>query len=137
MERQFNRHHGSTNRTFSLDQLVLAKDYRDGVEKWTADRIRRRIGRVTYDVEVQSPVWVRHAYQLRFFFSTGDRPVQPSHSTGYSPGDMFELRQDVSAAAPNPEVHPPSICTPRIWTDRSRRQVVHMQVNLRQLFYEQ
>ncbi|KAF6779109.1 hypothetical protein AHF37_01218 [Paragonimus kellicotti] len=43
--------------------------------------------------------------------------------------DTFELPQDVSAAAPNPEAHPPSICTPRRWTDRSRRQAAHIQVN--------
>ncbi|KAF7261755.1 hypothetical protein EG68_00626 [Paragonimus skrjabini miyazakii] len=65
MEQQFNRRHGATNRTFSLGQFVLAKEYRDGVEKWTAGRILRRTGRVTYDGELQSSIWVRHANQLR------------------------------------------------------------------------
>ncbi|KAF6773883.1 hypothetical protein AHF37_07289 [Paragonimus kellicotti] len=102
-------------------KLVLAKDYRDGVEKWTAGRILRRTGRVTYDVEVQSSIWVRHANQLRPSFQPVTVP-----SSRVIPLDIlldtFELPQDVSAAAPNPEAHPPSICTPRRWTDRSRRQ---------------
>ncbi|KAF8561701.1 hypothetical protein P879_07749, partial [Paragonimus westermani] len=33
--------------------------------------------------------------------------------------DTFELSEDVSATASNPEAHPPGICTPRIWTDHS------------------
>ncbi|KAF5398484.1 hypothetical protein PHET_07504 [Paragonimus heterotremus] len=41
--------------------------------------------------------------------------------------DTFDLSQEASATAPNPEAHPPSIYTPRRWTDRSRGQVVHMQ----------
>ncbi|KAF6774197.1 hypothetical protein AHF37_06128 [Paragonimus kellicotti] len=121
MEQQFNRRHGATNRTFSLGQLVLAKDYRDGVEKWTAGRILRRTGRVTYDVEVQSSIWVRHANQLRPSFQPVTVP-----SSRVIPLDIlldtFELPQDVSAAAPNPEAHPPSICTPRRWTDPSSIQ---------------
>ncbi|KAF6773972.1 hypothetical protein AHF37_06755 [Paragonimus kellicotti] len=112
-------------------QPVFTKDYRDGIEKWTAGRILRRTGRVTYDVEVQSSIWVRHANQLRPSFQPVTVP-----SSRVIPLDIlldtFELPQDVSAAAPNPEAHPPSICTPRRWTDRSRRQVVHMQVNPRQ-----
>ncbi|KAF5395745.1 hypothetical protein PHET_11552 [Paragonimus heterotremus] len=135
MEHQFNRRHGATNRTFSLGQFVLAKDYRDGVEKWTADRILRQSGRVTYDMEVQSPVWVRHTNQLRPSFQSVtvlSSRVIPLHVLL----DTFDLSEYVSAAAPNPEAHSPTICTPR-WTDRSRRQVVHMQVNPRQRSYEQ
>ncbi|KAF7235519.1 Gag-pol polyprotein [Paragonimus skrjabini miyazakii] len=131
MEQQFNRRHGATNRTFSLGQFVLANDYRDGVEKWTAGRILRRTGRVTYDVEVQFSVWVRHANQLR----PSLQPVTvPSNRV--IPLDVlldtFDLSQDVSAAAPNPEAHLPSTCTPKRWSDRPRRQVAHMQVNPRQ-----
>ncbi|KAF7243789.1 hypothetical protein EG68_09601 [Paragonimus skrjabini miyazakii] len=105
MEQQVNR------------QLVLAKDYHDGDEKWTSDRILRRIGRVANDVVVQSSTWVRHANQLRLSFQPMTVP-----SSRVIPSDIFldtfELPQDVSVAAPNPEVHPPSICTPRRWTDR-------------------
>ncbi|KAF7242672.1 hypothetical protein EG68_10163 [Paragonimus skrjabini miyazakii] len=122
MERQFNRRHGAINHTFSLGQFVLAKNYHDGVEKWNAGRILRRTGRVTYDVEVQSSVRVRHANQLRPSFQPVTVP-----SNRIIPLDVlldtFDLSQDVSAAAPNPETHPPSTCTPRRWTDRPQRQV--------------
>ncbi|KAF8561749.1 hypothetical protein P879_07702 [Paragonimus westermani] len=99
MEQQFNRRHGATNCTFSLGQLVLAKDYRDGVGKWTAGRILRRTGRVTHDMEVQSSVWVTVP-------STRVIPLDIIL-------DTFELPQDVLATAPNPETHPPGIFKPR------------------------
>ncbi|KAF7258310.1 hypothetical protein EG68_04224 [Paragonimus skrjabini miyazakii] len=122
MEQQFNRRHDATNRTFSLSQFVLAEDYRDGGEKWTAGRILRRTSRVTYDVEVQpSPVTV-----------PSNRVIPLDVLL-----DTFDLSQEVSAAAPNPEALLPSTCTPTRWTDRPRRQVVHMQVNPRQRSYEQ
>ncbi|KAF7257558.1 hypothetical protein EG68_08876 [Paragonimus skrjabini miyazakii] len=121
MEQQFNRRQGATNRTSSLGRLVLAKDCRDSAEKWTAGRILRRTGRVTYDVEVQSSIWGPLRKSTASFFST----------------DTFHTPQEVSAAAPNPEAHPPAICTPRRWTDRSRRQAAHMEVNPRQRSYEQ
>ncbi|KAF7234807.1 hypothetical protein EG68_11686 [Paragonimus skrjabini miyazakii] len=94
MEQQFNRRHGATNRTFSLGQFVLAKDYRGVGEMWTAGRILRRTGRVTYDVEVQSSVWVRHANQLRPSFQPVTVP-----SNRIIPLDVlldtFDLSQDV------------------------------------------
>ncbi|KAF7232980.1 hypothetical protein EG68_07833 [Paragonimus skrjabini miyazakii] len=65
MEQPFNRRDGAISRTFSLGQLVLAKDYHGGVEKWTAGRILRWTVWVTYDVEMQSSTWVRHGNQLR------------------------------------------------------------------------
>ncbi|KAF7257514.1 hypothetical protein EG68_05260 [Paragonimus skrjabini miyazakii] len=112
MEQQFNRRHGATSRTFSLGQFVLAKDYRDGVEKWTAGRILQRTSQVTYDVEVQSSVWVRHANQLRPSFQPVTVPSNRVISLDVLL-DTFDLSQDVSAAAPNPEAHPPSTCTSR------------------------
>ncbi|KAF7240693.1 hypothetical protein EG68_11657 [Paragonimus skrjabini miyazakii] len=104
MEQQFNRLHYATNRTFLLGQFVLAKDYRDGGEKWTAGRILRRTGRVTYDVEVQSSVWVRHANQLRPSF-------QPSYSIGCSSSSTYlktfrlplQIRRHISQAPAHPE----------------------------------
>ncbi|KAF7253016.1 hypothetical protein EG68_09751 [Paragonimus skrjabini miyazakii] len=127
MEQQFDRRHGAINRMLSLGQFVLAKDYRDCVEKWTAGHILRRTGRVTYDVEVQSSVLVRHANQLRPSFQPVTVP-----SNRVIPLDVlldtFDLSQDVSAAAPNPQARPPNTCTPRRWTDRPQRQFVHMQV---------
>ncbi|KAF8560601.1 hypothetical protein P879_05714 [Paragonimus westermani] len=86
MEQQFNYSPGATSRAFSLGQLVLAKDSRDGIEKWATGRILRWTGRVIYDVEAQSSIWVSCANQLHPFFSTGKRPIQLSHSVGYFPG---------------------------------------------------
>ncbi|KAF5398595.1 hypothetical protein PHET_08037 [Paragonimus heterotremus] len=85
MEQQFNRRHDATNRRFSLGQLVLANDYRDGVEMWTAGCILRRTGPITYDVEMQSSVWIRHANQLRPSFQPVTVPSS-CHSIGCSPG---------------------------------------------------
>ncbi|KAF5395995.1 hypothetical protein PHET_11296 [Paragonimus heterotremus] len=131
MGQQLNRRHGAINHTFSLGQLVHAKNYRDGVEKWIAGHTLRGTGLATYDVEVQSSLWVSHANQLCPSFQPVTVP-----SSQVIPLDIlldtFNLHQNVSVAAPNPEAHPLSICTPRRWTDRSRRQVVHMQPNLRQ-----
>ncbi|KAF8572151.1 hypothetical protein P879_00351 [Paragonimus westermani] len=123
MEQQFNRSHGATNRTFSLDQLVLTKDCR-GVEKWTAGRILRRTGRVTYDVEMQSSIWVHHANQLRPSFQQMAIP-----SSRVTPLDIllntFELPKDVSATTPNPEAHPPSICTQKTNGSFSKTSCTH------------
>ncbi|KAF6770541.1 hypothetical protein AHF37_10791 [Paragonimus kellicotti] len=112
-------------------------DYRDGVEKWTAaGRIPRRTGRVTNDVEMQSSMRVRHANQLRPAFQPVTVP-----SIRVTPLDIrldtFGLPHDVSDAVLNPEIHLPSICTLRRWTEGFRRQVVHMEVNPRQRSYEQ
>ncbi|GAA47926.1 hypothetical protein CLF_100974 [Clonorchis sinensis] len=65
MEVQFNRHHGAVSNIFIPGQSVLAKDYRGGAEKWTQGIIVHRAGRVVYEVNVGSSIWVRHANQLR------------------------------------------------------------------------
>ena len=44
---------------------VFAKDYRNGKEKWIQGRILRRSGKVIYDVDIESTVWVQYANQLR------------------------------------------------------------------------
>ncbi|KAF7233849.1 hypothetical protein EG68_12618 [Paragonimus skrjabini miyazakii] len=100
MEQQFNRRHGATNRTFSLGQLVLAKDYHDGVDKWTAGRILRRTGRVTYEVRVQSSIQVRHANQLHPSFQPVIVPFIPVTPPDI-PLNTLDLPQDFSATDPN------------------------------------
>ena len=65
MEKQYNKHHGAIHRMFTPSQSVLAKDYRNGKEKWTLGHIVRRSGKTVYDVQVESSIWVRHANQLR------------------------------------------------------------------------
>ena len=65
MERQYNRHHGSVQRKFLPGQQVLARDYRNNTETWTQGRIVQQTGNVTYNVNVQNYIWVRHSNQLR------------------------------------------------------------------------
>lgn len=95
MENQFNRHHGARSRTFLPGQAVWAKDYRNGKEKWTQGHIVRRSGKVIYDVDVQSSIWVRHANQLRHSYlpkrQSNDIPLNILL-------DTFELPQSVPAA---------------------------------------
>ena len=48
MEKQYNKHHGAVHRVFTPFQSVLAKDYRNGMEKWTPGHIVRRSGKTVY-----------------------------------------------------------------------------------------
>ncbi|KAF5399872.1 hypothetical protein PHET_06756 [Paragonimus heterotremus] len=136
MEQPFNRRQGATSRTFSLGRLVLAKDYRGGVKKWIVGSELRRTGRVTYGVRVKSFIRVRHAKRLR----TPLKPVAVLYSRAI-PLDIlphtFDLPQNVLAVTQSSEAHSPSIYTPKIWTDRSRKRVVHTHVNSGQRSYEQ
>ena len=58
MEKQFNRRQGAMSRLFLPGQPVLAKDYRNGKEKWTQGYVIRCSGNVISDVDVQSFIWV-------------------------------------------------------------------------------
>ncbi|KAF7258816.1 hypothetical protein EG68_05300 [Paragonimus skrjabini miyazakii] len=51
--------------TFKPGDRVLILDYRIDQQKWTVGTIIKRIGHVTYNVQVNSHVWKRHANQLR------------------------------------------------------------------------
>ncbi|KAF7238900.1 hypothetical protein EG68_12483 [Paragonimus skrjabini miyazakii] len=51
--------------TFKPDDRVLIRDYRIGQQKWTVGTIIKRIDHVTYNAQVNSHVWKRHANQLR------------------------------------------------------------------------
>ena len=66
MEKQFKRRQGAMSHLFLPGQPVLAKDYRNGKEKWTQGYVIRRSGNVIYDVDVQSSIWVRHTNQLHY-----------------------------------------------------------------------
>ncbi|GAA50091.1 hypothetical protein CLF_104061, partial [Clonorchis sinensis] len=58
-------HHGAVYTTYKPGDSVLAKRYRNGGEEWTHGYIKRRMGDVIYEVDVQSATWVRRAGQLR------------------------------------------------------------------------
>lgn len=65
MESQFNRHHGARRRIFQRGDLVYVKLYRNNSSAWAPGRIKRRRGRVLYEVEVNGVVHKRHTNQLR------------------------------------------------------------------------
>lgn len=65
MENQFNHNHGTPPYLFVRRQPVLAKDCRNGKEKWTPRYIGRCAGNVIYGIHMQSSIWVRYANQLR------------------------------------------------------------------------
>ena len=65
MERQYNRHHGSVQRKLIPGKQVLPRDYRNNTETWTQDHIVQQTGNVTYNVNVQNSIWVRHSNQVR------------------------------------------------------------------------
>ncbi|KAF7260104.1 hypothetical protein EG68_02518 [Paragonimus skrjabini miyazakii] len=51
--------------TFKPGDRVLIRDYRIDQQKWTVGATIKRIGHVTYNVQVNSHVRKRHANQLR------------------------------------------------------------------------
>ncbi|KAK6761473.1 hypothetical protein RB195_022516 [Necator americanus] len=61
IEEQFNRHHGAQKRSYHQEELVWARDYRPGHEKWTSARVKNRYGRAVYDVLTEEDdLWKRH-----------------------------------------------------------------------------
>lgn len=66
MKQQFSSYHGAVSHISKPGQQVLAKDYQNGTEKWTKCYIWHQTGNVTYDVSMQSCIWVQHANQIHF-----------------------------------------------------------------------
>ena len=145
MEDQYNRRHGARQRTFSIGQPVLARDYRHHQTQWTAGTILKRHGNVLYEVQVGPDIWTRHANQLR-----PTRCSTQSDSTHRLPIDIlldtFELRpQSQTYETPSftcgtlpLQAHdetPTKSLLPRRWTDRRRTRTKRLQVNPRKSSY--
>lgn len=63
MEQQFNHHHSAVSLTFKLAKQQRVTEM---TQKWMQGFILRQTGNTTYDVSVESSIWVGHANQLRF-----------------------------------------------------------------------
>ena len=129
MEQQYNRRHGAQLRIFQVGQKVLVRDYRFTHPKWTPGCIKRRCGSVTYEVQVGTEIWVRHANQIldRGAELTRDLPldillesreVEPAHDAVARP--PHEYREDNVTRRPK----------------RTRKFVSPMQVNPRLKSYD-
>ena len=103
MERQYNHHHGSVQRKFLPGQQVLVRDYRNNTETWTQGHIVQQIGNVTYNVNVQNSIWVRHSKQLR----PSHLPVEIQQDPTIPLNillDTFDLPQQTPETSQNTEV---------------------------------
>ena len=65
MEKQFNQHREAVKHTYVPGQFVLVKYYHNGKEKWIQGRSLCRSGNVTYDVDIETTVWVQDTNQLQ------------------------------------------------------------------------
>lgn len=129
MEQHFNRRHGAQNRVFVKGQPVLARDYRNNHVTWTPGRVIRRTGSVTYDVAVNSEVWVRHANQLQ---PRSFPDASPTRSK--LPLDILldTFRISPADSTPEGETSLPTLLpelAPRRCSTRRRKSVIPMQVN--------
>ena len=103
MEKQYNRHHGSVQRKFLPGQQVLARDYRNNTETWTQGRIVPQTGNVTYNVNVQNSIWVRHSNQLRPSHLPVEIQQDPTIPLNILLG-TFDLPQQTPETSQNTEV---------------------------------
>ena len=56
---------GKRGRTFEVGEKIMAKDYRDGKERWTPGVVAQEITpNVTYQIRVGDKLWKRHTDQL-------------------------------------------------------------------------
>lgn len=71
-------------RTFSVNQEVMVRNWREG-PKWVRGTVQRKLGALSYEVEVGSQVWRRHANQLLCY-----RGPPGNRDTGIAEGAELE-----------------------------------------------
>ncbi|KAF6774199.1 hypothetical protein AHF37_06130 [Paragonimus kellicotti] len=94
------------------------------------------LDRVTYDVKVQSSIWVRHANQLRPSF----QPVTVPSSRVIPLDILLDTFELLKTFQRQPQIRMHILeasAYPEDRSDRSRRHVAHMQLNPRQQSYVQ
>lgn len=71
IQRQASSVHGFNKETceFAVGDQVMVRDYRGRKETWTPGVLVRRLGPLTYQVQVDELLWKRHIDQLRACFS--------------------------------------------------------------------
>ena len=127
--------HGSS---FKMGSMVYARDYRPRFNRWIPGKIVRRNGKLLYDVLVGTEIWVRHRDQLRHR-ETNPRK-QPQETL---PLDLLLDTFRLSSTNTECEGQPSGTehrtldtsLLPRRWTDRRRRQTIHLQVDPRKVRY--
>ncbi|KAI5182000.1 hypothetical protein NEOKW01_2141, partial [Nematocida sp. AWRm80] len=65
MIRQFNKHHGTRNRDFQMNDQVYYQDVKGNKQSWEPGTIVNRNGSVIYEVQTQNGIIRRHINQLR------------------------------------------------------------------------
>ncbi|GAA57091.1 hypothetical protein CLF_112134, partial [Clonorchis sinensis] len=95
-----------------------------------------RAGRVVYEVNVGSSIWVRHDNQLRASYLPVAATLDPVFPLEILL-DTFELAQKPQSSEPMNEPANSKSCAPRRWTDGIRRLVIPMQLNPQQQCYDQ
>ena len=108
----------SKEREFTLGQLVLAKNFRQGA-KWLPGKIIERLGLLTYLVQVKENLtWKRHVDQLRSRLCQSDNTSltpEPDNSVTF-PSEQFDENSDTDVvpitAEPTTEVLPSVSATP-------------------------
>ncbi len=106
------------HRCFFPGSPVMVRDYR-GDNKWTAGTILRKLGPVTYHVDVgRGQVWKRHLDQLRHRGSEFREPATDPINSSVDGNDFIPFEQDAppppeeDAPGPLPGIDPPREPTP-------------------------
>ncbi|VDN42679.1 unnamed protein product [Gongylonema pulchrum] len=103
MEKQFNKHHGARERIFHVKDPVYAMVQKYQKNKWVHGIIKRRIGRVVYEVQMGKEILRKRANQLRKRISSGsDRLDSNTLQTMLGTFDIEELGQRTAEVATNP-----------------------------------
>ncbi|VDL63729.1 unnamed protein product [Nippostrongylus brasiliensis] len=63
-EEQFNRRHGAKRRLFAFGEAVYVKQWKQAQFTWEKGTVKRRLGSVNYEVEVNGKIVKKHANQL-------------------------------------------------------------------------
>ncbi|GAA56010.1 hypothetical protein CLF_109636 [Clonorchis sinensis] len=118
---QFNRHHGATARYFSESQKALVRSYSGIYHKWIPGKIRRRLGKVQYEIQVGPAEWIRHANRQTCVQILSPGPNELS----------IEILFDTFFPAPFQKVHPPlnRELSSSMYYDRDPRTYRPLQMN--------
>ena len=87
------------DRTFEMGQLVLVRNLRDG-PKWVYGQIHERVGSISYKVEVEDQLWMRHAVQLLAYHGSPDSCTLGS-AVEEEPVESGSLPEPVAPSLPN------------------------------------
>ncbi|KIH57433.1 reverse transcriptase [Ancylostoma duodenale] len=105
MEEQFNRKHGVLEKQFEAGDPVDAKQWKAPHFHWVKGIVRKRIGSVNYEVEIDGKLIRKHANQLRRRDLEGDHSKEKDTVNvllDVLSGDDYKRRENVEPE-PNPD----------------------------------